>query len=224
MLNTIKRWLASPVFEDDEEKTRVARMLNTVLLSATLILAVYVFTTFKFFGQNPKNLIADLALIALLVSQLFFLRQGWVQTVSLILPSITWINLVIQAWLFGGVRDGSFTGHIIVILGATLLFSWRAGVGFLILSILAGLGLAHAEAIGILPFAHEGPYVVWFEQSSNFVLATILLTIAATSLNNALKRARHNEGELGKSNRELQSIQLSLETRTTELVEINQKL
>ena len=33
MLTHIRKWLAPPVFEDDEDKTRTARVLNAILLA-----------------------------------------------------------------------------------------------------------------------------------------------------------------------------------------------
>ena len=43
ILNKVKQWLSPPVFEGDEEKTRLARIGNTIALAVIAILGVYTF-------------------------------------------------------------------------------------------------------------------------------------------------------------------------------------
>jgi two-component sensor histidine kinase len=155
--------------------------------------------------------------------------------VSLIVTCTGWLNLTIQTWLFGGVRDASFAAYILMILVANLLLGWQMGAIFLLLSIVAGLGVAHAEAIGILPFMPDDPYELWIDHSLNFVLATIIVSMISNGLKIALARTRSNERSLAERNRQLQAseekyrkLNQELETRvlerTGELTQVNADL
>ncbi|GIK40601.1 MAG: hypothetical protein BroJett011_44340 [Chloroflexota bacterium] len=217
MLDSVKIWLAPPIFADDEEKTHLARILNVVLLTVIVILGVYAVARAINIPEDFEALYANLALIILLVSQLFILRQGWVRTASYILVSLGWLNLTFQAWAFGGVRDASFTAYIVIISIATLLMGWRVGLGLLGLSVLAGLGLAYAEVRRLLPISVDSPYAIWFDQTLNFVLVTIMLSITSANLSRMLAQTRRNERNLAENNLKLQAAHASLERQAAEL-------
>ena len=51
-LNKVKGWLSSPIFEGDEEKTRLARIGNTIVLAVIAVLGVYTFARPKLFLEN----------------------------------------------------------------------------------------------------------------------------------------------------------------------------
>lgn len=217
MFNSVKMWLTPPIFADDEEKTHFARILNVILLSVIVILGVYTVARAINIPEDFEALFANLALILLLASQLFILRQGWIRAASYILVSLGWLNLTFQAWSFGGVRDASFTAYIVIISIATLLMGWRVGLGLLGLSILAGLGLAYAEVRRLLPVSVDSPYAVWFDQTLNFILVTMMLAIASTNLSKTLAQTRRNERELAENNLKLQAVHASLEMQAAEL-------
>ena len=215
-LNKVKGWLSSPIFEGDEEKTRLARIGNTIVLAVIAVLGVYTFARPKLFLENTEAAIANTILLLLLISQLFVIRRGWVRAAALMLTALVWLNLTVQIWLFGGIRDAAFAAYLLIILVASLVLGWRAATLFLLLSILAGLGMAHAEAVGTLPFEPDGPYALWLDHSLNFVIATILVTVMVTDLNRILDRVRRNEQNLAERNCELLTIQTLMETQIAE--------
>lgn len=210
LINSLMKALSPPTFPGHEEKTRLAAILYRVLLTVVGTVLVYLCVRVLYFSSVGLDVLANLLLLGLLLLQLTILRRGWVTLASLTLTATAWIGLAIQSWFFGGVRDGSFAASIIVIVAATMLLGWRAGIAYLGLSILVGLGLATAEERGLIPFSPDTPYEIWLDQSLNFALATILLSIATTSLNNVLRRARYNEAELRETNRALEAIRRSL--------------
>jgi len=224
ILNKLKQWLSPPIFEGDEEKTRLARIGNTIALAIITVLGVYTFARPQFFLKNAESAIANVILLFLLISQLFFIRRGWVRFAALTITSLAWLNLTIQAWLFGGVRDVAFAAYLLIILVASLMLGWRAALIFLLLSVSSGLGMAHAEAVGVLPFAPDNPYALWLDHSLNFVIATILVTVMVTSLSQTLGRARRNEQTLAERNRELQATKTLLETQIAERERTQQQL
>lgn len=187
------------MFEGHEEKTRIARIANTLALSVIAILGIYTFARPEFIQQDTEAAIANAVLVLLLISQLIVIRRGQVRMAVLIITFGAWINITVQIWLFGGVHDAAFAAYMLIILVASLMVGWRGAALFLLLSILSGFIVAHAEAIGILTVEFDDPYALWLDHSLNFVIATILVSMIVTNLNQTLARARRNEQALHES-------------------------
>jgi signal transduction histidine kinase/DNA-binding NarL/FixJ family response regulator len=228
-MKNINHALTPPRF-DDEDKTRVAYILYFLLIALNITLLIHILvglmsTNFIIAPSFPPYLMIDSVLIAMCVFLMVLLRRGKVYATGLILVFSTWVILTIQAWFFSGVRDASFLAYYIVILMAGLLLGQWIGAGFAILSILSGFAMAYAEKTGIHPGYLTDPFRVWIDSSLIFALATVVLILFTTSLNQALKRARSNEQSLAERNRQLQAIQATLETgvmeRTRRLEEQN---
>ena len=224
VLNTQRHWLAPPVFAGDEEKTRLARIANSISLAVIAILGVYTFARPTFFLENAEAAIANIILLVLLISQLYFIRRGWVRVAARTITTLAWINLTVQVWLFGGVRDAAFAAYLLIILVVSLMLSWRASFLFLLLSIITGLGMAHAEAVGVFPLQPDDPYALWLDHSLNFTIATILVTVMVTNLNQTLVRVRRNEKILTERNQELQAAKILLEAQIAERERTQQQL
>lgn len=187
------------MFAGDEEKTRIARIAYTLALSVIVILGIYTFARPEFIQQDAEAAIANAILVLLLISQLIVIRRGQVRIAVLIITFGAWINITVQVWLFGGVHDAAFAAYMLIILVASLMVGWRGAALFLLLSIFSGLAVAHAEAIGILFVEFDDPYALWLDHSLNFVIATILVSMIVTNLNQTLARARRNEQALQES-------------------------
>src|ERR687889_472113 len=88
MLARIRKLIAPPVFENDEEKTRVAAMLNTILWSQLVLMVtiniLFAIVTFLT-GQALPNLAASVLAIALFAGMLVLVRQGFVRGISYLL-------------------------------------------------------------------------------------------------------------------------------------------
>jgi hypothetical protein len=82
MLQRIRKFIAPPVFEDDEDKTRVAGMLNTILWSQ-LILMVIINILFGavslLTGEAPQNLAISFVAIAMFAGMLILVQKGFVR-------------------------------------------------------------------------------------------------------------------------------------------------
>lgn len=205
MVTRIRQFLAAPVFED-ENKTRIASLLNTILLT--------VLTTTVMFGilslivyPNPVLLLAVLGIEVLVVlGGLLLMRQGRVQPASMLLSSALWVIVTFLTIATGGVRGPGFFCYIASILIAGLLLGGQVGISFAGLSVLTGLGLLYAEVRGFLPppFIHVTSVIAWAVVTMNFALVSVLLYLATHSINEALERVRHNERALAKANKGLQ--------------------
>jgi len=209
-MNRLRQLLAPPVFED-EDKTRIASVLNTILLiilGILLLTAIPVLITSYNVGPSLVNLVIVLLLVS---GVLFLMRRGRVQLASTLLASAGWLAITVMTFFDGGVHSGAFSTYILALLISSLLLGGRAGIGFAGLSVVSGLGMVYAENSGFLPPAitPHRPVLVWIGHSAAFIGASMLLYIAVRSINEAFERAR-------RSNRELQAIRESLEERVTE--------
>ncbi len=215
MLDLIKRILAPPVFED-EEKTRVGRILHFILFSIIILLGGLLVAMVIYFDRDAflgRAVIANTILVLVMVGCLVLVRRGYVSAASIVLVAVSWINLTYQAWYASGIRDSAFFAYIIIILVANLLLGWQAGLIVAGLSILAGWVLAYAETVGLISTVIDPPIEIAAEITAIYGLAAIVLALTTAGLSNALQRARGSERSLVESNRELRTLSESLEQK-----------
>lgn len=225
MVTRIRQFLAAPVFED-EDKTRIASLLNTILL--TVLTTTVMFGIFSLIVYpNPVLLLAVLGIEVLVVlGGLLLMRQGRVQPASMLLSSALWVIVTFLTIATGGVRGPGFFCYIASILIAGLLLGGQVGISFAGLSVLTGLGLLYAEVRGFLPppFIHVTSVIAWAVVTMNFALVSVLLHLATRSINEAMERIRHNERALAKANKGLQHEIIERKRVGEEIRKLNEEL
>ena len=207
MKNSFNRFLTTPVFPGDEEKTRVAGFINAIVLSNIPILALFIIARVatgasELFGT--ANLVLAGIIITLLVVWIF-MRAGWVRLAGYLHVTTIWLASTMIAQLSGGINSTTFTSYFVVMLMAGLLLGWRPAIGFTILSILAVFQFADSETIGA---AIEGTVLLIF--------GAIFLYLIISSLQKAVQRAQANSSDLLASNRQLIELRDLLELRVQE--------
>jgi PAS domain S-box-containing protein len=205
MVTWLKRLLAPPKFKD-EDKTRVAGLLNTILLVTLALSAAYGIASLLIYPDPTLILKFVGAVVVLGSGALLLMRRGYVQFASVSLSLTLWAIVTFGVFVFGGVRGPSLSGYFIVILIAGLLLGGRAGIAFAGLSVAGGWGVLQAELNGLL---RPSPIPItaastWTLTTMVFILASVLLYLAIRNANDALERARRQEQALAQSNHELQ--------------------
>jgi GAF domain-containing protein len=209
-MNRITQFLAPPVFEDDEDKTRLARLLNTVLLTE---LAVVLISSFAIpqaedilVGALSVGVMAFLSLGALLV-----LRLGYVRLAGGLFSFSMWVFVTVMMLVSGGVSSPMTASYILVVSMAGLLLGGRAAMIITALSAAASIGVFIIELRGSLPAVviPVTPVVGLSLLIGNIIPVVAVQYLVTRSINTALESARH-------SNRELQGIRESLEERVAE--------
>ena len=221
----VKDMLSPPVFED-EEKTRIARILGVILWAIVVVVGALIFTwlvTGKSDELGPYAFVANGVIIAVSIGLLFLIRRGHVKPAGLIFVIFLWANISFQAFTSDGVRGSAAIIYITIMVLAGLLVGWKTSIGFAVLSTIFIWILAHAEMIGFTTFQLDGPYMVALEATGMFILAAILLTLTTTGLSTALQRARRGEQSLKESNRALQNNLAELAQREEELSESEER-
>lgn len=218
MYNFVRKVLWPPVFAD-EDKTRTATYLNTllwvglILLSALRIFSYYSDAEVRAenFFTNPISILVGIMAILLIVMRLGFIRET-----SFILLMAAWIALNYQARSSGGLFDTAFPGNYLIILLAGLLLGSRAGLFFAALSILGGWGLAYLQSNGLLEANIDIPYTIARDNTVIFILISLVSYLTINGLRSALKRSSANAVELLISNQQLQGLRADLEKRVEE--------
>ncbi len=219
MIERLKQWLAPPIFED-EEKTRVARLVNIILLA---ILAIMVLTVFLVAGLASSEFgitLAAAAVVAFIITGLRFLaRRGNVQIVSTILTTTFLILVTLSIFGYRGVRDLTITGYFIVIALAALLLGGRAVIVFGFLCVTATVGAYLAEIGHLIPVPMEA-ITPPFQLIALLVvmgLMSLLLRFVVRSIAQGNEYIRRNARALAEANRELETSRNALQARTKDL-------
>ncbi len=215
----VQQFLAPPIFEGDDDKTRVARFLNGILLFVLAITLLHLLFTLVSEPFSLSTFLPSLSIVLLTGGLLGLMRRGHVQLASFLLTSILWLVLSGGIYYSGGIQGtgtNSFAGLVLI---AGLLLGSRAGVTFTGLSILSGLYMVYAETNGFLPEPVEPvtPMTAWLDFSMTLVGLAALLHLAFRGIENALQRARRGEQALALSNQELDAARRALEEHNQHL-------
>jgi GAF domain-containing protein len=218
MWASIRRYISPPVFEGDEEKTRKARYINTILLAAIILLAIFLplvilsdFETAEGW-LGPSTAVVSFLLLTML-ALFVWIRFGFITQASFILVTLTWLALTAQDLSAAGIRDTIYLGYVVVILLAGLLLDVRYSIVVTLASILAGWTFAYIESSGLFVPRIDTAYNMARDFTVIFILVAVLTYITVTGLQNAINSLKENASELEKSNQELRELQVSLENR-----------
>jgi GAF domain-containing protein len=217
----IRRLLSPPVFQDPE-RTRVARLVYTVLtimFGASLLAYLALI-----FVPTPVPAFIGITLILLSVLAAFVLLQsGLERAAALVAVTGIWLSSAGLTLISEGVANSGFIAMILVIVIAGLTLGSRAGLLFAGLSSITGVLIL----VGKLNHVLIEP-LIQLQQPSFLIVAAViffaaagLIGLATNSLHEALGQARQNERAQLQANRELEAIRATLaqqvEQRTSEL-------
>lgn len=185
-MNRISKLLAPPVFEGDENKTRAAKFLNTVLWTMEIGMCLSIpLAFFAPVGTMTSRLSIIASIIVLTMVMLLLMRRGHVKLVSVATVFSVWAvtNLAI---LFGGggVRSIGFPGNVIVVLIAGVLLGRRGVLGVSVLCILTGVGFVLGRQYGLI----AGTLLQDTDQQA-LVIYSMQLVVAAVLMNLSLRNA-----------------------------------
>lgn len=197
MMNRLKKLLAPPVFEDDEDKTRSSRLLNIVILALLTVTVIAAIVSFMFdptMYQWPTIL-----LIAACVGMFVFMRSGYINMTSMSLIVILFSITSFFSWLYGGMHNTATTAYFLVAVMAGVLLGVRASFIFGGLGLLATLSLLLGEINGLLIVPADlsiTSYLDWFVFAAALVTTILLFNYTLGVTTRAFARARRNERAL----------------------------
>ena len=202
MLVRLKHLFSPPVFPD-EERTRTAALLNTVLLTAGAVIALYLLI--QLLTADQAGLLLG-ELFALVLGVLWWwLRHGAVQPVSVLFCGVAFVGLTLFAYELGGASSFSYSLLILAVVIAGVFLGGRAAVVMAAVSVGTGWLLMQTAVSDFMPrLEFFTPLDAWLGQSLVFCVAAILLGLSDRSLRQALMAARDSRAALQYRTQELE--------------------
>jgi signal transduction histidine kinase len=211
MLTRLRSVLAAPTFPDDDEKSRQARVLNTLLLSGMLVVAFRGLAAIPFvFRAKLYNTIAIVVILAIMGLAYWLMHMGRVRLASALFTFSIWPIVTLFVLFGGGVRSALVVFYAAgVVIGGVLLGTRTARI-LVALTVLITLGMVVLELNGALPpqIFPVGPLAAWVD----LVLALFLIMAAINlDLNSLDEVLRLTQQRLNKLRRAEQNDALQVE-------------
>lgn len=220
MFMNIKNWLKSPVFPDDEEKTRRA-YVHTVLqysLISTILLGGCAGVLFFFEEKLITSAIIIFAL-SFTILNFYLIRRGAINQVSIITLVVLWILTVFMIYISNGMRSldvmffisGTVLAGILLGLQGALFYAGISTVTSLAFALMARAGYEFPIKFTFPPLGG------WIVLLINFGFTIFPLHMMLRSLADALAKARQEIAERKQIEIERESLIEKLETQNAEL-------
>lgn len=225
LVTSIKRWLAPPVFEGAEEKTRQASLINMVCItSLAFTLAVMVGALMG--GKTPvSTLIIDLVACAVTLQFRHWLRSGRVMLarVGMVIFGLVFITAVTAN--IGTIRTPTAAILLFWVLMTGLIFDLRGNVIGTIAASMAVLGLIVAENAGWLrqPFYDVG-VTQWVTFTTLFGFTSGLTYYINQGTKSALALARKEIEQRKQAEQSLKAANEELHLRVFEVQRLQAEL
>ncbi|NWG06161.1 MAG: GAF domain-containing protein [Chloroflexi bacterium] len=221
MLDTFRKLLEPPVIDGDEEQTRVAGLLNPILL--IIIAATIAFLPAMILTTEAKNrlplLILVIPFITVNTAAYIIMRRGRVLLASYLFLIIAGVGIYGSYALSAPQSIAATLSITIMIAFTALLLDAKAVIRLLIMTIIVTLLVTIAQARGWLTpifVVDENPFSAWVTNSFIFFLTGIALVLSTVSLRRALEKSKSTQRNLENSNRELNDLRKELEQRVLE--------
>jgi len=197
MFKRLQGFFSAPVFPEDEEKTRVARLLNLILLNLIWVLFVYTLAILFIFPERFFTSIVALATFGVMLLTRYLMCRGKVRLACQLFLSGLGIDITLIVLFSGGMTSIDNVYYLTLVVMAALLLGRRAARRLTISVILAGLVMVILDAANAMP-----PRIFPVPPRSGLLnlavalgLATATLNIALTSLYDARARSQKELAE-----------------------------
>jgi GAF domain-containing protein len=225
MLKFIQDIFAPPVFEDNE-RTRVAALLNSILWSVIIIGTVYTAAAPFMLEQYTSTALTAAIVIVSLISRQFMIK-GYLRAATITLLVIFHAVLVIAIIVSDGVFGASYFSLIMTTLIAGVLLGGRGAYVMAGINVLTGLGIMLVQDSLPPTMIPQTPVTFWSSLIVYVIFIAALQHAYSKGSEKLLENFRKAQEELTDKNRELQELSLNLEnsitTRTAELESANQR-
>ena len=216
-----KSFFAAPVFVEDEEKTRIAGLLNVILFSVFFIPLAMVINAIRI-PENRFLVVPVLSIfIVPVVAMIYFMRRGYIHAVSNATVVFLLVLGVFLGYLNGGQPRPAVVFYPLIVVIAGLLLGGRGAILTAIAcSLIHGI-VTYAGSVGLLEPHVQAPTVevTIATHTVGFIFTALMLRLASNGIEAALTRARASESQLNERNRELRNLSASLEQRIQDRTE-----
>ncbi len=195
-LSQVLHLLAPPVFKDDEEKSRIARTLNLILIVVLILLVSFGIPLFL--ASDLGRILIELILTIWTLVMLALLRHGYVRQSAFLMTLTLWGVVSYGTYQDGGFRGTIMSSYYGIVLIACLVLGTRTGAVFAALSIAFSGWLVYTDMNSGLSTQAKFPDlpVFWGEFSTVMVFVVVALALITNDLRKALEKTRLNAKEL----------------------------
>jgi len=219
MLSRIRQWFSHPVFAEDEDKTRIAALLNVIIWIFIAAAALYGLLA----PIDPAMRYRRAIIIIPFVLVMFVLKQlvnwGYTQLTGNLVVFFLWLMFT-TAMLFGAdYHNPAFMGYLVVVICAGLILNWRAAIGWSLTSILTNAIVITLGQKSILPPSDTvtPPFAFWAAQTAYIVTSTFLLSQTLRKIDEARANAKQELNERKRVEAEREKVIKELESKNAEL-------
>lgn len=220
----LKGFLAPPIFKNDIEKTRVAGLLNAVLLFllGTILLVGPISIALSPAADRLTFAIQFFSGLPFLMIFYVLMKRGHVQAASVWLIAFIATLLLILSFLEAELLSATVMSSFIAFCLAALLLGPRSLVVLLVVFLSSYFLIAMGRSFGWLepqiPHAEE-QMNVFVTVAINLVLGTTALALGSASLRRANTESQAASQRLSTNNQKLLALQVELEYRVTQRTE-----
>lgn len=220
MLNVFRNFFTPPVFDDDEQ-TRLARVLIRILQALYILFPTALAIAFI----NPSTSSSFYTIVSAVISiiatiLIWTTKRGYIRASSMALVTMLVVFSFISDMLTNGEPRSIFiVSGAAVVVGGLLLGARGAYITAILFSlkhivvlILVNSGLYRSPDTIPLP----GPLGDGISTTVGYFMIAVIFSLASNSMYSALTRARASEAELSSSNKQLQELTQNLESRILE--------
>ena len=220
MLTFLRNFFSPPVFNEDEEKTRLASLLYRVLLASYVLLPMAIVALITDPEVGRIYIIVASILTVNSTILIYLTRRGHVTAASMALVTAFLVfSTLTDLASKGEPRPIIVISGAVVVIGGLLLGPRGAFVTATLFSLkhVLALFLIHANLVRPpLDNPLPTPFVDAITTTVGYFLIAIIFSMASTGLYSALTRARQGETELTTSNLQLKELTQTLESRIQE--------
>jgi GAF domain-containing protein len=193
----MKAFLAPPVFPDDEDKSRIASLLNIILLGLLCFMGVIVLTTL-FTNPAPGSLLVNSTTLTIAIFLYYLFRRGHVFLVSTLTITIFWSVLAFLTFFGGGLTLSIVTSYFVILVMAAALLGQTATI------LVAAASLVVWTIVGILQINGQlpesiTPYNLATDIGGTFgslIICALILYLTVRNLNQSLANERESNQRL----------------------------
>ena len=205
MITRLKQWLAPPIFEGDEEKTRSVQLLNASLIGIISVPALVIVLNLVDRNIPQTTLVIDVISIVLGFFLRHLLYKGRVKLVGSLILGFGFILITVSNASLGTIRTPTTTIYLFLIIMGGVLFGKPGIILSTAISSLAVLGMILAENAGLLPTPNYSVTIVqWATYTTIFAVVGSASFVGYRTIQHSLLKARQELGERTKTEQKLQ--------------------
>jgi len=205
MLERIQRFLAAPVFPEDEEKTRIAFLLNPILITVLGVLFLACLGLFFIFPEPIPSAIAILATCGLLLIVRFLMVRGHVRNACRLLIGGLGLDIFILVIFGGGITSVNTIFYIALVIVTSLLLGSLATILLIISIVCTGIGMIILESTHALP-----PQIFSMPPRIGLIILIFASILVASTLYMALHNLEETRNRYKQELAERKTIQAAL--------------